>query len=84
MLHEIVDDIPAIMRSPAPIIRLHRLGESSVDFIVRPWVRTEDYWETRWALHKAVKIRFDAENISIPFPQRDIHHYYEETPPEKS
>ena len=84
VLHEIVDDIPAIMRSPEPIIRLHRLGESSVDFIVRPWVKTEDYWETRWALHKAVKIRFDAENISIPFPQRDIHHYYEETPPEQS
>ncbi len=84
VLHEIVDNIPAIMRSPEPIIRLHRLGESSVDFIVRPWVKTEDYWETRWALHKAVKIRFDAENISIPFPQRDIHHYYEETPPEQS
>jgi len=49
------------------------LNESSVDFIVRPWVKTEDYWNVYWDVTRAVKQRFDEENISIPFPQRDIH-----------
>ena len=57
------------------MIRLHSLGESSVDFIVRPWVKTADYWEVYWDVTRAVKTRFDAEGISIPFPQRDIHLY---------
>ena len=48
-------------------------GESSVDFIVRPWVRTADYWEVYWDITRKVKERFDAEGISIPFPQRDVH-----------
>lgn len=76
ILHEVLKEIPAVLKSPEPIIRVHRLGNSSVDFVVRPWVRTEDYWETHWAVIKAVKLRFDAEGITIPFPQRDIHHYY--------
>jgi len=40
---------------------------------VRPWIKTDDYWETCWALTKAIKFRFDSEGISIPFPQHDIH-----------
>jgi len=42
----------------------------------RPWVKTEDYWEVLWDTHEAVKIEFDKAGISIPFPQRDIHHYH--------
>ena len=76
ILHDVVESMPAILKSPEPIIRVHRLGDSSVDFVVRPWVRTEDYWETHWGLIKAVKLRFDAEGITIPFPQRDVHHHY--------
>ncbi len=73
ILAEVVASIKQVLPSPEPIIRVHRLGDSSVDFVVRPWVKTEDYWETYWALHREVKLRFDAEGISIPFPQRDVH-----------
>jgi len=55
------------------LIKVHELGDSSVNFIARPWVNTDDYWDTYWDLTRAVKLRFDAEGISIPFPQRDVH-----------
>jgi len=73
VLHEIVAAHDAVLADPEPNIRLHELADSSVNFIVRPWVATDDYWETYWALTKAIKLRFDSEGISIPFPQRDIH-----------
>ena len=75
VLHEIVRANDAVLDEPEPMIRLHELGDSSVNFIVRPWVKTEDYWDTHWDLTKAVKLRFDKEGISIPFPQRDVHVY---------
>jgi len=75
VLHEIVRAHDAVLDEPEPMIRLHELGDSSVNFIVRPWVKTEDYWDTHWDLTKAVKQRFDKEGISIPFPQRDVHVY---------
>lgn len=62
-----------VLDDPAPVIRVHQLGDSSVDLIVRPWVKTEDYWEVLWDLTEAVKRTFDEEGISIPFPQRDVH-----------
>jgi small conductance mechanosensitive channel len=62
-----------VLDTPAPVIRVHELGDSSVNFICRPWVRTSDYWEVYWDLTATVKQRFDSEGISIPFPQRDVH-----------
>jgi small conductance mechanosensitive channel len=73
VLAEIVDGHEAILDSPEPMIKMHELADSSVNFIVRPWVKTDDYWDTYWDLMKTVKQRFDAEGISIPFPQRDVH-----------
>jgi small conductance mechanosensitive channel len=73
VLREIVDEHEAVLDDPEPMIKVHELGESSVNFIVRPWVLTSNYWDTYWDLTKAVKMRFDAEGISIPFPQRDVH-----------
>ncbi len=73
VLADIIAEVPAILSDPAPVIRVHRLGESSVDFVVRPWVATADYWETHWLLQKRVKQRFDEVGITIPFPQRDVH-----------
>ena len=52
-----------------------RAGDSSVNFICRPWVKPEDYWNVYWDITREVKRRFDAEDISIPFPQRDVHIY---------
>jgi len=62
-----------ILAEPAPTIGLVELGESSVNFAVRPWVATSDYWPVLFDLNEAMKKRFDAEGISIPFPQRDVH-----------
>jgi small conductance mechanosensitive channel len=75
VLAEIVNSHESVLKDPETNIRLHELGDSSVNFIVRPWVKTEDYWETYWAITRAVKMRFDEEGISIPFPQRDVHLY---------
>jgi len=75
VLEEIVASHELVLDDPAPSVKLHALGESSVDFLVRPWVKTPDYWTVYWDVTKAVKARFDAEGISIPFPQRDVHLY---------
>jgi small conductance mechanosensitive channel len=81
VLTEIVTSHDKILADPAPVVRLHTLNESSVDFIVRPWVNTSDYWDVYWDVTRAVKIRFDEEDITIPFPQRDIHLYRGEQEP---
>jgi len=73
ILADIVRTHEAVLDDPEPMIKLHELGESSVNFVVRPWVKTEDYWDTYWDLMRTVKMRFDAEGITIPFPQHDVH-----------
>ncbi|EOD77658.1 Potassium efflux system KefA protein [Grimontia indica] len=72
-LREIVDGHPAVLRSPETIIKLEKLSDSSVDFIVRPWVRTENYWDVMWDVTREVKVKFDEKGITIPFPQRVVH-----------
>ena len=73
ILTEIIESHEAILADPEPIVRLHELGDSSVNFVVRPWVKTDDYWPVYWDITREVKMKFDAEGISIPFPQRDVH-----------
>jgi len=77
ILESILELHPKVLKDPEPIVKLHNLGDSSVDFGVRPWVRTEDYWGVHWDVTREVKMRFDAEGVSIPFPQRDVHFYRE-------
>lgn len=84
VLHEIVDHYELALDDPAPVIRLNTLGESSVDFVVRPWVKTSDYWTAYWDITRAVKKRFDEEGISIPFPQQDMHVYHHGDGPKRS
>jgi small conductance mechanosensitive channel len=76
IIKEIIASNEKILAEPETQIKVHELGDSSVNFVVRPWVKTEDYWEVYWFMTREVKIRFDKEGISIPFPQRDVHHYY--------
>ncbi|WP_122034470.1 mechanosensitive ion channel family protein [Aliivibrio sp. EL58] len=76
ILAEIVDAHPAALKKPEPNIRVHVLGASSVDFIVRPWVKTDDYWDVYWDVTREVKLRFDKEGISIPFAQQDVHVHF--------
>ena len=73
VLQEILDSHDKVLAEPEPIVRLHELADSSVNFVVRPWVDTDDYWDVYWDITRSVKIRFDEEGISIPFPQRDVH-----------
>ena len=73
VLGEIVEAHGKVLHDPAPVIKVHTLNNSSVDFVVRPWARTEDYWDVYWDITREVKMRFDQEGISIPFPQRDVH-----------
>ena len=81
VLTEIVAAHEKVLEHPEPNIKLHTLGDSSVNFIVRPWTKTEDYWSVYWDLMREVKLRFDREGISIPYPQRDIHLYPEKPAP---
>ncbi|MDW2184930.1 mechanosensitive ion channel [Vibrio sp. 1733] len=73
VLSDIITYHPSVLRTPEPMIKVHTLNTSSVDFIVRPWVKTDDYWDVYWDVTKEVKLRFDREGISIPFPQQDVH-----------
>lgn len=75
VLEELVSAHPSVLAEPAPVICLHNLADSAVEFVVRPWTASEDYWKVYWDLTKAVKHRFDDEGISIPFPQHDMHVY---------
>ncbi|OHB62411.1 MAG: hypothetical protein A2168_03405 [Planctomycetes bacterium RBG_13_50_24] len=75
ILEDIVSKHELVLEDPAPVVRLHELGDSSVNFICRPWVKTADYWTVYWDVTRTVKERFDKEGVSIPFPQRDVHIY---------
>jgi small conductance mechanosensitive channel len=75
VLQEIIDAHEKVLADPKPIVRLNELADSSVNFVVRPWVKMDDYLEVYWDITRAVKMRFDEEGISIPFPQRDVHMY---------
>jgi small conductance mechanosensitive channel len=62
-----------VLKDPAPQVAVANLGDSSVDFVVRPWVNAADYWAVKFDFTQAVKEKFDAAGVSIPFPQRDVH-----------
>ena len=73
VLEDIINKEERVLKEPGTTIGVAELADSSVNFVVRPWVNSGDYWPTKFALLETIKIRFDAENISIPFPQMDIH-----------
>jgi len=73
ILEELIDADERWLDDPEPLVRLKQYSESSIDFMVRAYAKTDEYWEAVWALNKAVKKRFDAEGITIPFPQREVH-----------
>lgn len=64
-----------ILKDPAPTVAVLAMADSSVNFVVRPWVKCEDYWGVYFGVTEAIKKKFDAEDITIPFPQRDVHIY---------
>ncbi|TVP46002.1 MAG: mechanosensitive ion channel family protein [Gemmatimonadales bacterium] len=62
-----------VLEDPAPNVQVAELGDSSVDFIVRPWCAATDYWALRWDLLRALKEELEAAGCNIPYPQRDVH-----------
>lgn len=70
---------PRVLAEPESLVAVDAMGASSVDLVVRPWVRTEDYWGTRRDLVRALKEQLEAAGCSIPYPQRDVHIFQEKT-----
>ena len=65
-----------MLKDPGPVDHLHTPGALSVDFIVRSWAKVDDYWDVYWEAKRSVRLRFDEEGVSIPFPQQDVNVYY--------
>lgn len=76
VLLELMAADPRVLAEPAPVVVIQELGDSAVQLAVRPWVHNADYWNFRNDMLEKVKVRFDAEGIGFPFPQRDVHVYY--------
>jgi small conductance mechanosensitive channel len=74
-LEEIVAADTRVLDDPAPQIAVSELADSSVNFILRPWCATSDYWSLKFDLTETIKKRFDKESISFPYPQQDVHLY---------
>ncbi len=72
-LMEILNNHPKILKDPAPFVGVKGYGDSSIDLTLRPWCKTEDYWDVFFDVNQKIKQQFDAKGISIPFPQRDVH-----------
>lgn len=73
VLMELINDDDRILKDPEAVVAVSELADSSVNFVVRPWVKSADYWGVMFDFTEAVKLRFDKEGISIPYPQQDLH-----------
>ena len=73
LLMKIMTDHPNILKEPAPIVVLGELADSSVNFKMRPWTLTADYWTVYFEIMETCKIELDKAGIEIPYPQMDIH-----------
>lgn len=79
ILREMLEADERVLADPAPTVAVAELADSSVNFVVRPWVKAADFWGVKFDFTEAVKLRFDEEGISIPFPQMDVHLHKEES-----
>jgi len=77
ILKRLLEEDERVLKDPAPFVAVQELGDSSVNFVVRPWVEAANYWGLYFDYTEKVKKSFDAEGISIPFPQRDVHLFNE-------
>lgn len=79
ILNALATEHPKVHKEPAPVVAVLEQGDSSINICVRPWVNTADYWEVYFYMMESVKKQFDAADIGIPFPQRDVHLYQHTT-----
>ncbi|NQU47072.1 MAG: mechanosensitive ion channel, partial [Planctomycetes bacterium] len=75
VLNRILDQNEKVLKDPAPTVAVSELGANSVNFVVRPWVNSADYWNVYYGLTETIKLTFDEEGLSFPYPQRDVHLY---------
>ena len=75
VIESVVDGFEGVLSDPAPQIAVSELADSSVNFVVRPWCKTEHYWDVKFGLTEAIKNALDNAGLSIPYPQRDVHLY---------
>jgi len=73
VIEEVLAGDDRILKDPGPTVAVYELGDSSVNFVVRPWVNSTDYWDVYFDITSKVKLALDENGISIPFPQRDVH-----------
>jgi small conductance mechanosensitive channel len=78
-INEVLNADDRILDDPPPKVAVYEMADSSVNFVVRPWVKTEDYWDVYFSVTENIKKAFDAKGITIPFPQRDVHLYSEKS-----
>ena len=79
ILQDIRNQDERILKEPEPRIAVSELADNSINFIVRPWVNSSDVLSVKYSILEQIKKRFDAEGISIPYPQRDVHIYNHDT-----
>ena len=75
IMQDILDNDERVLKDPAPLIAVGELADSSVNFNVRPWCKTGDYWAVYFDTHENIKLAFDEQGISIPYPQMDVHQH---------
>jgi len=73
VLQNLIKGDERILTDPEPMVVVSELGDSSVNFAVRVWTKTSDYWGVFFDMQEKVKLEFDRQGISIPFPQTDVH-----------
>ncbi|MCH2206049.1 MAG: mechanosensitive ion channel [Lentisphaerales bacterium] len=74
---DVINEHELVLKDPEPVVAVSELGDSSVNFVVRPWVKNADYWPVRFDLIENIKNAFDKNGFSIPYPQQDVHMYNE-------
>lgn len=79
VLEKIIEEDDRILPDPKPMVVVAELGNNGINFALRPWVKTSDYWNVLFSLNEKIKKNFDAEGITIPFQQQDVHLYPAET-----
>jgi small conductance mechanosensitive channel len=73
VIKQVIDECPYLLKEKGADIYVAELGDSSVNFIVRPWVTVATYWDAYFFMHENIKKSFDREKVGIPFPQMDVH-----------
>jgi len=73
VLMKVIANHPKVLKEPAPFVGLNEMADSSLNFVVRPWAKAEDYWDVYFEINEQIKLALDEAGITIPFPQLDVH-----------